>query len=564
MATLEPVCIRLAIMVSLSATVTTFAGALALGCDAAGDYLPTRNHAGAATTPQSAAADPPVTPPPADWSEDGGARNPAPPDKFASSKTCGACHKTIYEQWSASMHSRALTSPFVVAQTNQVVAGPLANTKGPDPQQLCVNCHGPTATNVAASATLPFPAPALGDEGVSCTGCHQFSGVPTSGGGGISTSYQAGLSTGANYFGPFDDPVGAPHGASLGIAFQQQNLTCANCHNVNLDRNHDRRIVKGEDLVLQQTFDEYSRYRAAGGTETCTTCHMPVVSGLTSVADGLPSANGNVNATAKERVVHNHAFIGVDYPLDAPTNQFAEREALLQSAANLRVEPDTVTRASSGLTFTVSLENTSAGHNLPTGFVFARQLWLEVVVTSNGSTVFSSGRLANPSDDLCDANTVGERTNPLKRFIQGCDDGAVDDQLVNLQTKLVDQVEAARDDRNRVVVDENDEPVLVQSDRARETFLQYLTGGAVARTRPSDGTKLTTLRPFEKRSFVYTTNVATQGPLIISVRALFRTVAPYMVRALASGQPASETPQLAPLVTNVLTTVMASDSFRTQ
>src|SRR5262249_35007836 len=47
-------------------------------------------------------------PPPAAWSEDAGAPVAASHDKFASAKTCATCHKTIYAQWSKSMHARGL------------------------------------------------------------------------------------------------------------------------------------------------------------------------------------------------------------------------------------------------------------------------------------------------------------------------------------------------------------------------------------------------------------------------------------------------------------------------
>src|SRR5436309_466577 len=65
-------------------------------------------------------ADEPIdSPPPPDWSEDGGgAPTPVPDpvadagggdaapvlhDRFASAKTCSGCHQTIYKQWSTSM-----------------------------------------------------------------------------------------------------------------------------------------------------------------------------------------------------------------------------------------------------------------------------------------------------------------------------------------------------------------------------------------------------------------------------------------------------------------------------
>jgi hypothetical protein len=45
----------------------------------------------------------------------------------------------------------------------------------------------------------------------------------------------------------------------------------------------------------------------------------------------------------------------------------------------------------------------------------------------------------------------------------------------------------------------------------------------------------------------------------VRARLLFRQLPPYLVRALAQNQPAAEMPQLAPLVGNLETLVMAED-----
>ena len=51
----------------------------------------------------------------------------------------------------------------------------------------------------------------------------------------------------------------------------------------------------------------------------------------------------------------------------------------------------------------------NTGHNLPTGFAFARQMWIELVVQETGrGTIFQSGLLAHPGDDLCDDGTFGD------------------------------------------------------------------------------------------------------------------------------------------------------------
>jgi hypothetical protein len=56
------------------------------------------------------------------------------------------------------------------------------------------------------------------------------------------------------------------------------------------------------------------------------------------------------------------------------------------------------------------------------------------------------------------------------------------------------------------------------------------------------------------------TNGQGQG-IHVAARLLWRQLAPYFMRALANAQPSTETPQIAPLIGNIETVVMATDSI---
>jgi hypothetical protein len=488
-----------------------------------------------------------------------------PHNPFASSASCQGCHATIYAQWSKSMHSHALTSPVTIAQTNQVVKGPFASEASPDPLRFCINCHSPTAAAVTTTATLPQDAFSYPNEGVSCIGCHQFNGDSSLGGAGVSTGFLAALIPGSDYFAALDTPIGnSLHGSMTGKAYQRTDDLCANCHDVNYDRNHDGQILKGVDLVLQQTFDEYLDYQRLGGQETCISCHMPVIPGLTRAADGA-SIPSQQFADAPPRQVHDHSFVGVDYALDDPAQSAAQNQArtgLLRSAAAMSINRNSVTRNQNGVSFSVSVSNTGAGHNIPTGFAFTRQVWLEVTATDAFNVVqFSSGLLANPStDDLCDSATLNEQGDPMIQYVQGCND--IDQQLVTFQQKLVDKVAIELDGNGFPVLDQDGQPVLIEDFFGHETWLQYLAGGVVARQRGIDGTNLGAIPAGTTKTFLYTAPVNT--PLHVSVRLLFRNLPPYFLRALAAGQPASEMPQVAPLISNVAVVEMATDAVDVQ
>lgn len=498
----------------------------------------------------------------------GSVGSPPPPDPALTAAQCGACHQTIYQQWTQSMHSHALTSPTVIVQTNQDVGGPWANTANPDPQKFCINCHGPAIAAQTTSPSMP-PSVAQWKDGITCTSCHLFDGTPTKGSGAFAGAYQGpgfqqGFLQGHTYLGELDSPVGnSVHTSnSTGKNFAPNpNQLCANCHEVWIDYDHDGIVEKGLDLALQTTWDEYKEYKTLGGTESCVSCHMPVVPGLTRVADGaqIPSQQ---YAQAPPRQVHDHSFVGVDFALDTPPQQQATesaRTALLQKAATFFIDRDSVGSDGNGdLGFDVFIANTGTGHDLPSGFAFARQMWIEITVTDDaGNTLFTSGVLSQPTDDLCDGFVLFDGFNPMRQFFQGCG-RQVDDELSTFQQALVSLAGFQPDGS-----DPFDPAGLTKAvELGEETFLQYQHAGVVARQRTFNDDSLANLKPFEQRELHYDVPTGGSGRGVhVRARLLFRQLPPYFVRALASKQSATEMPQLAPLLGNLETIVMATDQL---
>ena len=90
-----------------------------------------------------------------------------------------------------------------------------------------------------------------------------------------------------------------------------------------------------------------------------------------------------------------------------------------------------------GFGFDVFVANTGTGHNIPSGFAFARQMWVEITATDGGGNTVVHSRASWPTRPtiLCDGDSLFEFGNPMKRFFQGCPQ--VDDELVTFQQKLV-------------------------------------------------------------------------------------------------------------------------------
>ncbi|MFO0668784.1 MAG: multiheme c-type cytochrome [Polyangiaceae bacterium] len=476
---------------------------------------------------------------------------------FIESATCKGCHASIYAQWADSMHAHALSSPLTVAQNNIDVRISLKDAPSPDPKRVCIQCHAPVGGLATREETLPLPGGRINNDGISCTSCHAHEGPAQPGTGGFRAGGLLGkLEPGRTYYGPIANPVGnAFHKSKPSPMFSSPETICGSCHNVNLDRDHDGKIVKGVDLVLQTTFDEWNEYKKAGGTASCVSCHMPVAAGLTRAADGalVPFEQ---DRDAPPREVHDHSFVGVDYPLDTVAKsdpQEPKRAALLRTAAGLAFETAPVVEGGK-LKLQVSLTNTT-GHNLPTGFAFARQMWLEVQVSNGAELLFASGKLAKPANDLCDAATLED---DLKRFVVGCD--AADKDLVNIQLKLMDSIAVLPDAKGQPAKDDRGEFIVVGGKDAKETVLQHPAGGPIARKRPSTKEALVPLRPLEKRVFTYAIPVGrgvARGAGSVQVRLLFRNIPPYFIRAMTALQAEGE-PKVGTLVDNLKTVEMGS------
>lgn len=472
---------------------------------------------------------------------------------FPPAEDCKDCHRAIYDEWKASIHAHAMSGPMMVVQNNADLRTSLKDVP-PDIQRFCINCHGPVDALHDGSPSLPMPNGALGNQGVTCTVCHQFTKEPQAGTAGQASAFQQNLTAGRTFYGPLADGVGnAYHKSRFAPPFDHPENICVGCHNVTYDRNQDGNIQKGVDLVLQQTNEEFGEYQTKGGTGTCISCHMPDAPGRVADKADIPF---DQDFASPPRRVHDHSFIGVDPVFeDTSDSQRAKREAFLRFAASIAFDGGAPQIDSKGkLAFKISIAN-QTGHNLPTGFAFARQLWLEVVVKDkSGEVVFQSGVLAKPDNDLCDNSTFGEDGNQFKPVIQGCTE--VDPNLVLLQTKLVDKISVQGDASGQPQKDERGELIVIQAKNGKETTEQYIEGGAVVRKRPVDNAPLAPLRPTETRSYGYDAPLATSRGGVsssgnVEVRLLIRNLPPYFLRGLGSHQPANEQPRVASLTSKL-------------
>lgn len=380
--------------------------------------------------------------------------------QFPSSESCANCHSQIANDWKQSVMSHGATSPIMIAQVQLAVQKNIEN--GTPLGTICTACHGPIGVELTGAEVLPFPGTdassdpnATGKrnrvlaEGVTCVVCHALDAAPPPGSGAFGMPVnKSGLSSLGKVTGPIlpgGPPIPVPDHQTIVGGYMADEVTsselCGACHvvavDLNQDGNIDRNAVAGQqpDLVLQTTYlewlEDYQSQPQFAGVG-CVTCHAPPTPG--PIVDAGPFLG-----SVPDRLVHNHAFVGVDYDLtpghpglseEEFEEVLEEREVLLRTAAVVDVQPQVQGQF---LTANVTVRNVGAGHTLPTGFAFVRQMWLEVratnlttgqplclagVVFSDGGQELAaqcaSGVIENDREDLryCDPNQIANQVDP--------------------------------------------------------------------------------------------------------------------------------------------------------
>ena len=242
--------------------------------------------------------------------------------------------------------------------------------------QFCIACHSPAAT-LLGEAPTGIVRGALSPHargGVTCVTCH--AAVEQVPGHGIQRFRLDGVLSGSIL-----DPVPNPFHGSVYDPRSSQSDVCAGCHDV----------VNPRGFRVEQTFTEWQNSTYPGRGLTCQACHMKW--------NYEPAA---VGGPIRKR--HSHIMEGISVALtDFPGRDTVASliEYSLPYALNVQwyTLPRTAPR-SQPLTIALSIFNQTVGHNIPSGTIFERQLWVEFVVTNEREdTLFASG-LLDPNGDL--------------------------------------------------------------------------------------------------------------------------------------------------------------------
>ena len=166
------------------------------------------------------------------------------------SSSCAECHRAQFDDWKASLHSRAM-GPGVLGQLLDM------DPEAADEHQACLRCHAPLAEQASSlkDASRKRRGGGLHEQGLVCAGCH--------------------VRGHARYGPPRRDGSTSkpgerlPHGGWQASAAFSDSRFCAACHQFDADGF----ALNGKPL--ENTYEEWRASRHAREGRTCQSCHMP-------------------------------------------------------------------------------------------------------------------------------------------------------------------------------------------------------------------------------------------------------------------------------------------------
>ena len=252
--------------------------------------------------------------------------------QYESSMQCKGCHEQIYNEWSGSMHSQAITDP--------IFQGALSQQKD---KSICLLCHAPV-TRSTGDFDLKQN---ITNEAITCDFCHTISGLNAT-----NPLEPFLLNPGEIKYGPYTDSNSFIHKTQK-LDMLTQSEFCGVCHDLSFPNG----------LIVLSTYSEWKDSEYATKGIQCQTCHMKSLK--RSVAAGSP-----------ERDSHAHTWKG-GHSID-----------VVKSAGKFDLDAKI---DGNKVIVTAVISNENAGHKFPTGA--DSRLILEISATDkDGKKIFEDNK----------------------------------------------------------------------------------------------------------------------------------------------------------------------------
>jgi len=315
---------------------------------------------------------------------------------FYSPEVCEGCHADIHEQWKGSMMANAWVDPVFLAVYFKYV-GEAKDGHQKSEVAMCSRCHTPIGYLADDPARYSRKLEGVEATGISCDVCHSVSASAGMGNGAfIMKTGDADKGKAGTKYGPFKDSKSPFHKTAYSELHTRSEM-CGMCHDVN----HAQNIMAIENTYSEWRTGPYNTGDPAT-TVTCQDCHMRQTPDNPSTGSTLrpdvPGYAAPKEMGARERKhIWQHCFVGGNLAVTAllghnPQAKMAEER--LKHACTVEFLGGGKAVKGDIYRMSIKVTNSGAGHSLPTGLTFVREMWLDVTVTdAKGKTIYRSGAL---------------------------------------------------------------------------------------------------------------------------------------------------------------------------
>jgi len=349
---------------------------------------------------------------------------PEPKGSFAPSKMCANCHDRIYDQQAASMHARSYSNIVFRAQYYGEILPSITN----DPAMYnearhCAACHMPIAYLTTKRKPVTEEDIDHSMSGVTCDLCHRirdYEGSRPGNGNYIAVP-------GQEKYGPFLHAKSWHH---TYLKLQTKSEFCATCHH----------RLNSNGLLIQPTYVEWKNSSYARRNIECQDCHMSEYGHLINdepLYESGKAADMVLGEAPYRPKLYSHHFPG------------ARTATQHDNAIGLRIKLSQATNAAPPtVRIDLDVDNMRTGHNMPSGAIELRSLWLDVYVLegTNQYAVAPTSQDGKRQYDISgrtdgDGTFTGDTIPPDKRIYRAIfedAEGSRTDSVVKAKKKVFD------------------------------------------------------------------------------------------------------------------------------